>query len=65
MFHAYHPDQCGQPSRILTKFHSSWQSGEDAVIPLVSTNALPSNASERFKVIQKMALIPQFAFAGE
>ncbi|KAK4700971.1 von Willebrand factor A domain-containing protein 8, partial [Phenoliferia sp. Uapishka_3] len=44
------------------------QSGEEAerqVIPLVSLDALPTHAGERYKVIQKMAVIPQYAWAGD
>lgn len=41
------------------------QSGEEAVIPLVALDALPTHAGERYKVIQKMAVIPQYAWAGD
>ena len=41
------------------------QSGEEAVIPLVALDALPTHAGDRYKVIQKMAVIPQYAWAGD
>ncbi|KAM0756043.1 hypothetical protein T439DRAFT_283415 [Meredithblackwellia eburnea MCA 4105] len=41
------------------------QSGEEAVIPLVPVDKLPTDAGERYKVIQKMAVVPQYAWAGD
>ncbi|SCV74430.1 BQ2448_8069 [Microbotryum intermedium] len=40
-------------------------SGEEVSIPLVPIDTLPAHAGERYKVIQKMALIPQFCWAGD
>ncbi|SCZ96734.1 BZ3500_MvSof-1268-A1-R1_Chr4-1g06667 [Microbotryum saponariae] len=40
-------------------------SGEEVSIPLVPIDTFPAHAGERYKVIQKMALIPQFCWAGD
>lgn len=40
------------------------QSGEEAVIPLVAVEALPKHAGERWRVIEKMAIIPQYCWSG-
>lgn len=38
-------------------------SGESAEIPFVTVDALPSNAGERWKIVEKMALTTQCVFS--
>lgn len=38
------------------------QSGEEAVIPLVALDNLPTHGGDRYKVVQKMAVIPQYTW---
>ncbi|GAA5867426.1 hypothetical protein JCM1840_002135 [Sporobolomyces johnsonii] len=40
-------------------------SGEEAVIPLVEDGTLPAHAGDRFRIIQKMSLIPQYCWPGD
>lgn len=42
------------------------QSGEDAVVPLVHLNGLlTSNIGDRYKIVEKMTLIPQYVWSGD
>ncbi|THU86941.1 hypothetical protein K435DRAFT_970118 [Dendrothele bispora CBS 962.96] len=40
-------------------------SGDDAVIPLVTADKPPKELRDRWKVVEKMYMIPQYAFAGD
>ncbi|GAA5962669.1 hypothetical protein JCM21900_006763 [Sporobolomyces salmonicolor] len=40
-------------------------SGEEAVIPLVEDGTLPAHAGDRYRIIQKMSLIPQYCWPGD
>uniref|UniRef100_A0A0W0GBJ0 ATPase dynein-related AAA domain-containing protein n=1 Tax=Moniliophthora roreri TaxID=221103 RepID=A0A0W0GBJ0_MONRR len=40
-------------------------SGDEAVIPLVTANEPPKELKDRWKVVEKMYMIPQYAFAGD
>lgn len=41
------------------------QSGEEAVIPLVHLEGLPTHGGDRYRVIEKMSIIPQYTWSGE
>ncbi|KAL0575398.1 hypothetical protein V5O48_000404 [Marasmius crinis-equi] len=41
------------------------QSGDEPVIPLVTADQPPTEMKERWKVVEKMYMIPQYAFAGD
>ncbi|KAF9269491.1 hypothetical protein L218DRAFT_915635 [Marasmius fiardii PR-910] len=43
----------------------NYQSGDDAIIPLVATDKPPTELKERWKVVEKMYMIPQYAFSGD
>ncbi|BGP51199.1 hypothetical protein JCM10450v2_007128 [Rhodotorula kratochvilovae] len=40
-------------------------SGESAEIPFVAPDALPNNAGDRWKIVEKMALITQYCWPGD
>ncbi|KAG7095577.1 hypothetical protein E1B28_006310 [Marasmius oreades] len=40
-------------------------SGDEAVIPLITTDKPPTEMKERWKVVEKMYMIPQYAFSGD
>ncbi|GAA5909649.1 hypothetical protein JCM8208_003837 [Rhodotorula glutinis] len=40
-------------------------SGEGAEIPFVAVDALPSNAGDRWRIVEKMALISQYCWPGD
>lgn len=41
------------------------QSGDGPDISLVEANKPPTELRDRWKVVEKMAMIPQYAFAGD
>lgn len=41
------------------------QSGDGPVIPLVEADKLPKETKDRYKVVQKMSMITEYAFAGD
>ncbi|KAJ8082257.1 hypothetical protein PM082_008104 [Marasmius tenuissimus] len=51
--------------RLSRKDKYVWDSGDEPVIPLVAANAPPTEMKERWKVVEKMYMIPQYAFAGD
>jgi len=40
-------------------------SGDSPTIPLIEANEPPSELQDRFKVVEKMNMIPQYTFAGD
>lgn len=40
-------------------------SGESAEIPFVNVDALPTNSGDRWKIVEKMALITQYCWPGD
>ncbi|KAJ7768600.1 AAA domain-containing protein, partial [Mycena maculata] len=51
--------------RLSRKEKYVWDSGDGADIQLVDGLKPPTEMKERWKVIEKMALVPQYAFAGD
>ncbi|KZT08123.1 uncharacterized protein LAESUDRAFT_649814 [Laetiporus sulphureus 93-53] len=56
-------------NRLTRKDKYVWDiyghSGDSAVIPLVESDNLPTELKDRWKVIEKMELVSQYAFAGD
>ncbi|KAF8625067.1 hypothetical protein AX15_005549 [Amanita polypyramis BW_CC] len=56
-------------NRLTRKDKYVWDitahSGDGPDIPLVEANKPPTDLKERWKVVQKMLMIPQYAFAGD
>ncbi|TFY67028.1 hypothetical protein EVJ58_g1884 [Rhodofomes roseus] len=56
-------------SRLTRKDKYVWDmyghSGDSPVIPLVETDNLPTEIRDRWKVVEKMELVTQYAFAGD
>ncbi|KAI5120535.1 hypothetical protein M0805_004543 [Coniferiporia weirii] len=42
-----------------------WDSGDSPTIPLVETGSPPAEVRDRWKVVEKMSMITQYAFAGD
>ncbi|KAE9393793.1 hypothetical protein BT96DRAFT_958988 [Gymnopus androsaceus JB14] len=51
--------------RLSRKDKYVWDSGDEPVIPLVTAEQPPTELKERWKVTEKMYMIPQYAFAGD
>ncbi|KAH7919391.1 hypothetical protein BV22DRAFT_1199497 [Leucogyrophana mollusca] len=55
--------------RLSRKDKYSWDmyghSGDEPLIPLVDTDKYPVNVRDRWKVIEKMNLVTQYAFSGD
>ena len=45
--------------------YADMQSGDDPEIPLVTADKPPNDLLSQWKVVEKMNLIPQYAFAGD
>lgn len=45
--------------------HTAVQSGDGPDISLVEATKPPTELRDRWKVVEKMAMIPQYAFAGD
>ncbi|KZT64100.1 hypothetical protein DAEQUDRAFT_679169 [Daedalea quercina L-15889] len=52
-------------NRLTRKDKYIWDSGDSPVIPLVESDRLPSEIKDRWKVVEKMELVTQYAFAGD
>ncbi|KAJ3983012.1 AAA domain-containing protein [Lentinula detonsa] len=51
--------------RLSRKDKYVWDSGDEPLIPLVTAGHPPADIKERWKVTEKMYMIPQYAFAGD
>ncbi|KAJ7165324.1 AAA domain-containing protein [Mycena filopes] len=51
--------------RLSRKEKYVWDSGDGADIQLVDTLKPPADMKDRWKVVEKMSMIPQYAFAGD
>ncbi|KAF8056895.1 AAA domain-containing protein, partial [Lyophyllum atratum] len=51
--------------RLSRKEKYVWDSGDGPDIPLVLADKPPTELRDRWKVVEKMAMIPQYAFAGD